>query len=90
MHLLQSVFNMDRIVKSSMKKNDDSERTFIDEVKPAIFQTPDSYVYNQVSFHGLTHEVGNMPRKLPTKQWLVTKLVSHCIILLVLSFPLSS
>ena len=61
---------MDRIIKSSMKKNDDSEKNFIDEVKSAIFQTPDSYIYNQVSFHGLTSwsSVGNMPRKLPTKQ----------------------
>ena len=57
MHLFLSVFNMDRIIKSSMKKNDDSEKNFIDEVKSAIFQTPDSYIYNQVSFHGLTHEV---------------------------------
>ena len=32
MHLLLSVFNMDRIIKSSMKKNDDSEKNFIDEV----------------------------------------------------------
>ena len=29
MHLLLSVFNMDRIIKSSMKKNDDSEKKLL-------------------------------------------------------------